>query len=175
MEIKHFSRNNQQKPSNKTNKQNHLLADLKLKYGDRMIELGEQDINNDNKILNLIRSIAYNNFDYNEFGSLLTIPYIFDRIYQVAKNEQIQAMIHSQATQILRWNQDAINNMCIPAEYVHAVADKDRDILDAWNTIIAGLDSVYMSNGNLVGLQGAINHLSSLRCSDGRTSLTRLI
>ena len=174
MEFRKIQRNNnQQKPQQK--KSNHLLSDLKAKYGDRMIELGEQDIANDNKIMGLIRTIVYQNFDYAEYGSLLTIPIIFDRVYQVAKNEQIQAMIHFQATQILRWNNQAIQNMCIPAEYVHAVADKDRDYLEAWNTILAGLDEVYASGGNLAGLQGAVQYLNNLKCADGRTPLARLI
>ena len=140
-----------------------------------MIELGEQDLDNDFKLLGLIRSIFNGNFDYNVYGEYLAYPSILDRLYQLANNYLIQHTIHFYATENLQWNQDALKNITIPLNYICAVCNKDRDIMNIWEIVVQGLASIYQSNGNIAGLQSAVQYASGLHCSDGRTPLVRLL
>lgn len=164
-----------QKQGNNQNRQNHVLADLRNKYGENMIELGAQDLNNDSKLLGLIRSIFSGYFDFRMYGQYLILPNILDGLYQLANNYLIQSTIHYYAVQYLQYNQQALNNMTMPMEYILAMVNKDRDIMDMWKIVVEGFNSIYHSNGNLAGLQSAVQYASGLHCSDGRTPLTRML
>ena len=163
------------KPPQRQVQQNHILADLRGRYGEKMIELGEQDLDNDFKILGLIRSIFSGNFDYSVYGEYLAYPSILDRLYQVANSYLIQHTIHYYATESLQWNQEALQRITIPVNCIYAVCNKDRDTMSLWEIIVQGFTSIYQSNGNIAGLQSAVQYASGLHCSDGRTPLVRLL
>ena len=173
---KYSNRPPQQKQGNNVNRQqNHILADLRNKYGENMIELGAQDLNNDSKMLGLIRSIFSGYFDFQMYGQYLTIPSVLDGLYQVANNYLIQSTIHFFAVQHLQYNQEALANFTMPMEYIVAMVNKDRDVMDMWKIVVEAFNSVYHSNGNIAGLQSAVQYAGGLHCSDGRTPLTRML
>lgn len=164
-----------QKQQNNSNRQNHVLADLRNKYGEQMIELGAQDLSNDSKMLGLIRSIFSGYFDFQTYGQYLTYPSVLDGLYQVANNYLIQSTIHYYAVQYLQYNQEALNNITMPMQYIIAMVNKDRDVMEMWTIVVEGLKSIYQSNGNLAGLQSAVQYANGLHCSDGRTLLVRML
>lgn len=164
-----------QRQAPRPQQQNHILADLRGKYGEKMIELGEQDLDNDFKMLGLIRAIFSGNFDYNTYGEYLAYPSILDRLWQLANNYLIQSTIHFYATESLQYNQEALKSITIPINYIYAVCNKDRDVMSIWEIVVQGLTTVYQSGGNVAGLQSTVQYASGLHCSDGRTPLVRLL
>ena len=165
----------QKQQGSNVNRQNHILADLRNKYGESMVELGAQDLNNDSKMLGLIRSIFSGYFDFQTYGQYLVLPSILDGLYQVANNYLIQSTIHYFAVQHLQYNQQALSNMTMPIEYIIAMVNKDRDVMDMWKIVVEAFNSIYQSGGNLAGLQSAVQYANGLHCSDGRTPLIRML
>lgn len=168
-------RPSQQSKQSIANRQNHVLADLRNRYGEKMIELGAQDLSNDSKLLSLIRSIFSGYFDFQTYGQYIGLPSVLDGLSQLANNYLIQSTIHYYATEYLQWNQEALANLTMPINCIRGVCNKDRDVMNMWEIVVEGLNSVRQNNGNIMGLQSAVTYALNCYCSDGRTPLFRML
>lgn len=181
-EIRHKSGNNSNKKPGMymAGKQDHLLVDLKARYGSDFVEIAESnsEFSKKGKILGLIRSIYNNRFNFEEFGYYLLYPQIFNRLIELASTSYFEATVHVAAGQALFGNEAHMNQLIsgygIPIAEITAIATHDLDVQRLWAIIYEGVYSIPMTN-TLNGMLMSVNNMRNQYCSDGRTFLSRLI
>ena len=159
-------------------KQNHILVEMKHKYGRDFIDAADanREFDNKYKINNLIRQIFSGKVDLYEYGVYLFNPKLNSKIIDLAKSMFYQTTAHSIAMQMLLWNKQNVQPSLLPvpdSELIQLAA-YDSDLQRAWAIVLEGVSSLSVYN-TLDILVSTINKMRNEYCADGQTRLCLLL
>lgn len=157
-------------------KQNHLLFEMKHKYGKEFIDAADANREFDNKfkMANFVRQLFSGKVDLYEYGRYLFNSKLNQRLIDLARSMFYQTTAHSVGMQMLLWNKQSYVNFPVPESELIQIAAYDGDLQRAWGIALEGLSSLPVYN-TLDNLVLCINKMRNEYCADGSTKLSMIL
>lgn len=157
-------------------KQNHLLFEMKHKYGSDFVDSADANREFDNKfkMSNFVRQLFSGKVDLYEYGRYLFNSKLNQRLIDLARSMFYQTTAHSVGMQMLLWNRQACANFPVPESELIQIAAYDGDLQRAWGIALEGLSSLPVLN-TLDSLVISINRMRNEYCADGQTKLSAIL
>lgn len=157
-------------------RQNHLLSDLKQRYGDNFVGVADanKEFDSRHKMLGLIRTIFSGKFSFVDYGQYLLETPIRYRLGELASSMNFQSQVYALGVQLIITNPAIAAQARFPIDELNQLAMYTTDVKHAWEIINQGIYSLNILN-RIDGLIMAVNQMNQSICADGYTKLIKII
>lgn len=164
------------KPQPFDKRQNHLLSELKGKYGPDFVDVADanREFDNKYKMTNFVRQLFAGKVNLYEYGGYLFNSKVNGRLIELVRSMFYQSTAHSVGMQVILWNREQFKNLPIPDSELIQLATYDSDLQRAWGIALDGVSSLPVYN-TLDSLVACINRMRNEYCADGQTRLFMIL